>query len=242
MRGIIIAAVSVLISSAAYAAGLETERAQSSSRFREQLVSAEPGSSFTEQVSLVSPACETVKSRNPRPPLSREDSEIIRTYIFQGPILNFYLRARSDPANASVAQALFKANNLTEQQVITVINKLDKILIRQANVTAPITVFRGEGHPYDWAPRAKSLLHYDNYISTTRDRNLALGYATQDKSVQAVLYEINIYPGQLGVQINELAPKGARSQDEFLLARNGNLIVNKITKTSGLTVIKAFYR
>jgi hypothetical protein len=174
--------------------------------------------------------------------LSAADSETIKTYIFQGPIINFYLRNVENPANAVISKALFETNGLDEGKVQTILLNLDRVLEQQRLSRVRQTVYRGEGRPNDGSLRVGARLRYPNYISTTRDKSLAMGYANGNAQGLKVFYEITVDRGQPGAQINLLAPEGVRNQDEFLLARNGILIVNEITVVEGVTYVKATYR
>ena len=152
------------------------------------------------------------------------DAEIIKTYIFQGPILNFYLRNKNNPAYDAILD-------------------LDKLIEKYSNNLETKIYFRGESRPNDGSVHVGARLNYENYISTTRDKELALGYANGngDDSMLSVVYEIKVEAGDLGFQINEMAPVGVRNQDEFLLGRDGHLIVEEITNIDGITYVKATY-
>ncbi len=174
--------------------------------------------------------------------LSAADAETIKTYIFQGPIINFYLRNVGNPADAVIAKALFETNGLDERKVQTILLNLDRVLEQQGLSRETQVVFRGEGRPNDGSLFVGARLSYPNYISTTRDRSLAMGYANGNAKGLKVLYEITVNRGQPGAQINLLAPEGVRNQDEFLLARNGTLVVNEVAVVDGVTYVKATYR
>lgn len=81
--------------------------------------------------------------------LSAADAETIKAYIFQGPIINFYLRNIGNPADAVIAKALFETNGLDERKVQTILLNLDRVLEQQGLSQVRQTVYRGEGRPND---------------------------------------------------------------------------------------------
>lgn len=175
--------------------------------------------------------------------ITLEEAETIKTYMFQGPILNFYLRNRKNPANEVMTKSMLEINNLDEQKVKKIVLDLDNLIEKYSRNEVSKIYYRGESRPNDGSVYVGARLQYDNYISTTRDRELAQGYArgNGDDSELIIIYEIKIRPGQLGLQINEIAPVGIRNQDEFLLARDGELIVEEINNVDGITHVKASY-
>lgn len=187
--------------------------------------------------------CSKIFDIQPQSLISVEDAETIKTYIFQGPIINFYLRNIKNPNNAVIAKSLFEANNLDEVKVQKFLGNLDRVLAQQGLTKEREVVYRGEGRKNDESGsiHVGARLEYENYISTTRDKELAMGFANGTTSDLKIFYEITIERGQPGAQINLLAPEGVRNQDEFLLARNSFLIVNEIHTIDGVTYIKASY-
>lgn len=187
--------------------------------------------------------CTKVFDSTIQAPLSPEDAETIKTYIVQGPIINFYLRNKNNPTYAVVSKSLFAVNNLDEVKIEKILNNLDRILEQQGRRQESKIVYRGESRMNDGSIYVGSRLHYENYISTTGNKELALGYANGNYSGSEfkVLYIITVGRAQYGAQINLLAPEGIRNQDEYLLARNGYLIVNEIQIIDGITNVKATY-
>lgn len=138
---------------------------------------------------------------------------------------------------------MLETNNLDEQKVQKIIRDLDNLIKKHSNNQVNKTYYRGESRLNDGSIYVGARLRYENYISTTRNKELAQGYANGngDDSMLTIIYEIKIESGQLGLQINEIAPAGIRNQDEFLLARDGALIVDEVNNIDGVTYIKASY-
>ena len=174
-----------------------------------------------------------------RNPLSAEERDLLKRYIFKGPFINVYLRAQAGEVAPILVEAAFKINDLTVESVRKDIAGLDAIIAKTPPLPGPLTVFRGETRPVQDVPKAGEIIRYRHFISTTRSRDLARMYSRSPlKGEAGILYAIDLAAGQRGLSINELVDRTVSHQPEFVLPRNTAFKVVSRRHVGGRVIIR----